>query len=242
MDKKKIIIIIGIAVLFLISLITVGVLTKNKYSKRISNLERIKIQDFLDDYGNSLEQVDTDETKEHDCYISYALYYSLGDNKRIALSAKEIKEVIDKVFNITLSEDEIRQIGITPYLLNKFIKYDVTNDKYELDLSSLKNADIAKIPIIKYEVSKVRKKKEDKYEVELMQYKVTNPYEIFNYFMEIPTYDTKKMSDYLSGKGSINIMKDALDLETLRNIKNETRTVKVIFIVKDGRLIIDSVD
>ena len=110
MNKKKIIIIIGVLVLFLVSLITVGLITKNKYSKKISNLEKIHIQEFINDYGVSLEQVDTDETKENDRYISYALYYNLDDTNKVSLSNKEIKDTIDKVFNVNISEEEIKNI------------------------------------------------------------------------------------------------------------------------------------
>lgn len=241
MNKKKIIIIIGVLVLFLVSLITVGLITKNKYSKKISNLEKIHIQEFINDYGVSLEQVDTDETKENDRYISYALYYNLDDTNKVSLSNKEIKDTIDKVFNVNISEEEIKNIGITPYLLNNFIKYDVTNDTYELDISNLKNADIAKIPIIKYEISKVKEVKEDRYEVELMQYKVSNPYEILNYYMDKNDYDTKNISDYLSGDKNIKVMKEALDLEALRNIQNEGTKIKATFIVKDNKLLLDSI-
>lgn len=241
MDKKKIIITIGVVLLFLVSLITVWLVTKSKYNMKISNLEKIHIEEFIDTYGASLEQVCTSESNDMDRYISYALYYRLDDTNKVSLNSKEIKEVIDKVFNISMSEEEIKNIGITPYLLNRFIKYDINTEKYVLDISDLRNADIAKVPIIKYELSSIKKKKEDRYEVELMQYTIENPYEILNYFNEIDGYDTKDISDYLSGDKNIKVMKDALNLEALRNIQNEGVKIKATFIVKDNKLLIDSI-
>lgn len=241
MDKKKIIITIGVVLLFLVSLITVWLVTKSKYNMRISNLEKIHIEDFIGTYGAFLEQVCTSESNDMDRYISYALYYRLDDTNKVSLNSKEIKEVIDKVFNISMSEEEIKNIGITPYLLNRFIKYDINTEKYVLDISDLRNADIAKVPIIKYELSSIKKKKEDRYEVELMQYTIENPYEILNYFNEIDGYDTKDISDYLSGDKNIKVMKDALNLEALRNIQNEGVKIKATFIVKDNKLLIDSI-
>ena len=74
-----------------------------------------------------------------------------------------------------------------------------------------------------------------------MQYKVSNPYEILNYYMDKNDYDTKNISDYLSGDKNIKVMKEALDLEALRNIQNEGTKIKATFIVKDNKLLLDSI-
>lgn len=71
---------------------------------------------------------------------------------------------------------------------------------------------------------------------------MTNPYEILNYFNEIDGYDTKDISDYLSGDKNIKVMKDALNLEALKNIQNEGVKVKATFVVKDNKLLIDSIN
>lgn len=241
MDKKKIIIISGIVVIVAILATIATLLTKSKDNK-ISNLEKIKIEEFINDFGQNLEQVNTDESSEIDRYISFALYHNMSDSNKIELSVKEIKEVIDKVFNLSISEEEIKNIGITPYLLSKFVRYGIEEEKFELDISNLRNADIARVPIIKYELSSIKKKKEDVYTVELMKYKVADPYEILNYYIDKSEQDTKDISNYLSGKNNIKVMKNALTLEALRNIKSESTKVKVTFIVKDNKLLIDSIN
>lgn len=241
MDKKKIIIISILTIVIVAILATVTICLTNNNKKKLSNLERIKISEFIDEYSGALEEVDTTESSDLDRYISYALFYSLNDENKAKLNAKEIKELIAKVFNVELDEEKIESIGITPYLLNKFIRYDINEHVYELDLSDLRNADIAKIPIIKYQISKITKTKEDKYSVELMKYTVENPYEILNYFNSVEGYDTKDISDYLSGDNTIKVMKDALDLESLSHLTQDGKKININLIVKDNKLLIDSI-
>ena len=135
MNKKKIIIIIGVLVLFLVSLITVGLITKNKYSKKISNLEKIHIQEFINDYGVSLEQVDTDETKENDRYISYALYYNLDDTNKVSLSNKEIKGNIKR---IEQDDKFIYQISTDENYIEKVKRIEITTQKENCKITEIK--------------------------------------------------------------------------------------------------------
>ena len=246
MKKKNLIIILGVVLLLVVLLVILFIINSNK----LTDLERIKIEDNSKDVMLFMEEVET--SKDIDRFIAYALEYSYNLNDKDILTAKEIKELIQSKFNVELKEDSINDVGVTPYLLDKHIAHDPEEKTYSINKKDLTQAAIAKIPVVKYEISKI-KKKGKKYIVTYNKYVVENPYEVLNYYNDMTgkltdeekenytPYDTSDIYNYLTCKGKITSVKEAIDKDNIEKVGKVDKEITVTYIIKDDKLLIDEV-
>ena len=249
MKKKKLMIMLGV-LLVVILLTTIILLIELRKSKQISNLEEIKINETSKTTMLFMEEIET--SKDLDRYISYALEYSYNIDDKDTLTTKEIKDFIEKRFNVTLGEEELNNIGVTPYLLDKSIGHNPEEKTYRIDKSGITQPMIAKIPVVKYEINSMKKKK-NKFIVTYDKYVVANPYEILNYYndsaMNIPEdqkenyqpYDTSAIYNYLTCKGKITTLKDAITKDNIEKIGKIDKQLEVTYIIKDDNLVIENI-
>ena len=241
MKKKQLLIILG--VLLVVVLLVILLIIK---TTKLSKFERIKIEDTSKDVMLFYEEIDNKEIDGTDGYIAYALEYSYNVNDKKELTTKEIKELIESKFNIELNEDKLNDVGITPYLLKKNISHDPSEKKYSIDKSILTQQDIAEIPVIKYDITKIDKKGK-KYVVTYDKYIVKNPYEIMNYYSDLnvqseeeeTTYNTNDIYNYLTCKGKVTSVKDAINKDNIEKVGKVEKQITITYIIKDDKLLID---
>ncbi len=238
---KKNYLIIAVGLIFIVVLLIILFVVKNN---KLTNLEKIKIEDTSKDIMMFYEEIDNNEIEGKDGYIAYALEYAYNINNKEELTSREIKEIIEKRFNIELSPEEIKGVGVTPYLLNKNISHYPEEDKYAINKDIITQQDIANIPIIKYEIEKIEKKGK-KYYVTFTKYTVNNPYEILNFYNDknaendTNNYDTSSIHKYLIREGKITSLKEILTKEVLEDIADDKKSIQITFIIKDDNLVID---
>lgn len=249
MKKNKLMIMLGVLLLVILLTTIILIIVINK-SKKISNLEEIKINETSKTTMLFMEEIET--SKDLDRYISYALEYSYNIDNKDSLTAKEIKEFIEKRFNIELKEEEINNVGVTPYLLDKSIGHNPEEKTYKIDKTGITQSMIAKIPVIKYEINTIKKHKKE-FIVTYDKYVVENPYEILNYYNDMGNelteeerenykpYDTSEIYNYLTCKGKITTLKDAITKDNIEKLGKIDKQIEVTYIIKDDNLVIDNI-
>lgn len=236
---KNKIMIICVGVLLLVILLTLII---NSSKNNINKLEKIKIEEVSNDIMSFMEEIEDVDSKEVDKYISYALEYSYNFNDKNELTVKEIKDLIESKFTIKLKEKDIKDIGITPLLLDKNIYHNPEENKYSIDKSNITQPMIAKIPITTYEIDTIERKK-DKYIITYDKYVVSNPYEVLNYYNDnnIDSKQSKKIMDYLTCKGKITSVKEAINKDNITKVGKIKESVIVTYILKKDKLLVDSI-
>ena len=237
-----------IAIAFLIMLLACFIFFKK--SKKMTNLERIKVEETSNEVADYLDEI-TEHDDESGKYICFAIEYLYNNTDKNVFSANEIIEVVNKYFDKEYDIEAVASIGITPYMADKGIVFDLSNASYTYNKSNIKS-DIAKTQIVKYELKKVKKINNKKFEVIFSKYVVDNPYKILNYYNDINLLnnkfdnnkndvDTKVISDYLKGKSKVKEVKKLITKDNISNIGKIGDDVTVEFVVKDNKLKIEKI-
>lgn len=233
-EKKRDILLVILVCVILISL---GILLFSIISgnKKISDVEKLKIKEVSNDTMLYMEYVENTKSKEIDKYIIYALKYS---NKE--LSVKEISKLIDSKFDKKITKNEILNLGITPYMHEENVIYDLENNIYKIENENKSYADIAAKEIIKYELVDIKKQRKNVYEVIYDKYVVKNPYEILNYQTE-KNKDTKEINKYLKGEENVSIIKKYITKENIKKIGTKDKQVKITYKLKNDKLVVSEI-
>ncbi|MBR3523191.1 MAG: hypothetical protein IKN87_00700 [Bacilli bacterium] len=237
-----------IAIAFLIILLACFIFFKK--SKKMTNLEKIKVEETSNEIADYLEEI-TEHDDESGKYICFAIEYLYNNTDKNVFSANEIIEVVNKYFDKEYDIDAVASIGITPYMADKGIVFDLSNASYTYNKSNIKS-DIAKTKIVKFELKKIKKINNKKFEVTFSKYVVDNPYKILNYYNDISllnnkfkdnqnNVDTKAISDYLKGKAKAKEVKKMITKDNISKIGKVDNDVIVEFAVKDNKLIIEKI-
>lgn len=236
-NKKFIAILIAIIVL-IIALVIIFAMN----SKKLTNLEKIKIEETCNSISNYLDEIylyDDDNGK----YINFAAEYLYNEKGKEEFSMTELLEVINNTFDINYNEEEISKIGISSRMLDKNIIYDSTSNLFKYK-NNKTQSDIANTPIVKYELKKMKKVNKKKFEVILEKYVVENPYEVLNYFNDYnmkqtdtsKRYNTDDIVKYLKGKENIKVIKDLVNRDNINDFGKIDGEVKITFVIKDDKL------
>lgn len=261
-NKKTMYILVAIIIAIVALFVVVNLLSNKK--EKLTEIEEIKLKEVSNDVMNYMEAIENTESTEIDRYIIYALLYSYNENDNNTLSSKEIVNLIKDKFTIEISEDKVREIGITPDMLYKNISYDSMEDKFILNQYKQTYADIAATEIVKYNLTSIAKEKGE-YTLTYDKYVATNPYEILNYYMdknnemmnanrdeetgeilnsnsEYEPVDTSEIDGYLRGKEKVGTIKKYIVEENLSRVAEKRETIKVIYVVKENKLLIDRIE
>lgn len=237
--NKKIIISSLIIVLLIIAIILSVVLIKNKNSK-ITELEKSTIVEVSNPSMSYMEMVEGVKADGQDVYVAYALAYSYNENDKATLTIDEIEGIVKDVFNIKLDKEKLKEGVLTPALAENFISFDNETEEYTINVSEKSYTDIANTEIVVYVYDNAVKKK-GKYEVSYKKYVISNPYEVLNYYDKVEGYDTTKILDYLKGKEKVNVIKSVITPTMVEGVAKYEKTVKVTYVLKNNKLLIDSV-
>lgn len=232
MNKKKIILIVIVILSILLMLIF--------SNKKLTKLEQIKMEEIKNEYLMFFEDIEGIETESIDKYISYALDYSYNFNEKNTLSTKEIKDIVEKIFDIKLDEEQINQVGISPLLLDKNISHNPELKEYTLNYGNVTQPMIAEIPIVVYKTEKITKRGK-KYKAVYTKYIINNPYDILNYYNDLydqnkEEYNTKDIMNYLTAKGKISSIKKAVNDDIIKKYAVKDKKIKVTYIITNDEI------
>lgn len=234
--KKKIVITVIIVILLIILGSIFIIIRPNK----VTELEKIKLEEYALKSSLYLEELEEDTDSIYKD-INYIMFSNLDKSNYVEMSYDEMKNSLYSIFNVSISDEDLEKQSLLLASSDKKISYDMIEKKYYLDLTHLSNQDIAKIPIVKYELKNIKKINNKKFKVEYNRYQFDAPYEILNYYND-NGFDTKIIGDYLSGKNSKTAVKEFLTSDALSNINSKKGKTVVTYIVKDNKLLIDSIE
>ena len=216
-------------------------------ARRLTKLEKLKINEFSNQFVNYIDEVY--DGKDKGKYINFAIEYLYNEKDKKSFSEEEVVNVINNNFNIKYTVDKIRKIGITESMANKGITFDISSKEYRYDNTKTK-ADIANTVLNKFVIDDISKTSKTKFKVKYKRLIVKNPYEVLNYYNDLnikasidgkKQYDTNTIKDYLEGKGKVKTIKDLINEKNINKIGKVGDKITIYFIIENDKLLIDNI-
>ena len=211
-------------------------------SNKLTKLEDIKVREISDKVIPYIGEV-INHGEEDGNYISFALDYLYNVENKDTFTIDELIEVINTYFKRGYTKEDANKIGLTSYLMNRGILYDSTAGGYVYKNSKTR-ADIAEIPLVKYEINKIKKVNEEKFVVTYDKYEITNPYSLLNYYndQENPDSDTvKTITMYLKAESSVTTVYQYMTKDVVEKIGKKGEQIKIEYSIVDSKLKISKI-
>ena len=226
------------------------------FANNISVIEENKIKNGTSDLVNYFDDLVDTKSNKIDKYILFTLDYYDGMYSKKELTVTEIYEFIKKHFTIKISEDDIKNIGITELLVENNVVYDFNKNSYKLNSVKVNTSSLAQTSIKYYKLEKISKVNKKKYKATYRIYTITNPFDMLNYYMDKNNktegvlegdsyvYDLKDLEpikNYLSGSGSLLDLKRCIEDEDISNYAKKGGTIKITYVIEDDNVLIDKI-
>ena len=243
-DNRRLglIILCGLGIIFIAT-----ILIYLLHFRTLSSLEKKSLNDKNNEIIYYLDYLDID-SKQIDKYIVYALIYNKNEHKKNILSGDEITSFINDNFNINVSKEEIKNIGITPYMLENNVSYESGNDTYIIMSNTIDPQTISTKEITYYKLKKMSKINRRKYQITYEKYVIEKPYDVLNYYMEMNVnldekdlIDLTPVKNYLMGMESVSSFKKVIKDEDIKKFAKYKKKISVTFVVKDDKMLIDKI-
>ena len=249
------IVIIGILVFIFLAAILVYFLG----TRSISKLEENKLKEKSRELINYIDDISLNKSKDIDKYIIYTLDYSYNVNSKRELTCDEISDFINDNFSKKIDSEDVKNMGVSPLMLEKNITYDNVKNSYKLN-DVKKSADaIAKEKIVYYKLKKIRKSNKKKYTITYVKYVIEDPYKMLDYYIEknrvaegkenedgTTSYDLMDITifrNYLMGSAKVGDIKKILSEheEDLDKFAKKDGKLKVTFVYDGDNLLINKI-
>ncbi len=240
MDKKKRYIVVG-AFFIIVLLIVLSSCSKP------TTLEEKSIKDVSKRVMPYMDRIENSKESKLNKYVYYALEYAYNENNKTELTVNEVKKIILDVFNYDASSKKLKNVVISPEMMQNYITYDFVTEKYRIDKSQITQSEIAKKKLTFYEIDSIKKISSEHFKVTYDKYVVTNPYEILNYYSDLNNkknskkkYDITPIYNYLVAKGKEKDIKNYVIGANFERFAKKKGELKVDYVVKNNKLVIDS--
>lgn len=240
MDKKKRYIVVG-AFFIIVLLIVLSSCSKP------TTLEEKSIKDVSKRVMPYMDRIENSKESKLNKYVYYALEYAYNENNKTELTVNEVKKIILDVFNYDTSDKKLKNIVLSPEMMENYITYDFITGKYRIDKSQITQSEIAKKKLTFYEIDSIKKISSTHFKVTYDKYVVTNPYEILNYYSDLNNkknskkkYDITPIYNYLVAKGKEKDIKNYVIGANFERFAKKKGELKVDYVVKNNKLVIDS--
>ncbi len=234
---------IVVAVLLIAAIAGIIIVKSQPTEFPLSSLESLALTEHTETAINYLEEIDKgsetfDSLADYplDRFIAFALEYNYNENDKTEISAKQIKKLIESIFDITLKTDDINNVGISPLLLDKNVTHDPVGKVYSIQPHTDKRI-IADIPITKYIENKTfTNKDKTAYTVVYDKFTAKSPYDILPHLESM-----EGVNDYLNGNGKIKSLKDSITKSAAEKLGDPVKQTTIEFVLKDKKLLIKSI-
>ncbi|MBR2997759.1 MAG: hypothetical protein IKF37_01615 [Bacilli bacterium] len=216
-------------------------------ARRLTKLEKLKINEFSNEFVNYIDEVYDGEDKSR--YINFAVEYLYNEQNKKAVTEEDVVDVINNIFNKKYTVDKLRKIGITESMANKGITFDISSKEYKYDNVKTKT-DIANTVINKFVIDDISKTSKTKFKVKYKRLIVKNPYKVLNYYNDLnikasinnkKQYDTSGIKEYLEGNSKVKTIKDLINEKNINKIGKVGETITIYFIIENDKLLIDNI-
>ena len=248
---------VGITILVVLVLIFAIFIFAYLFNGRnVSSIEEKEIKNNSSELMYYIDDITLSKSKEIDKYILFALDYSYNTSGKDSMTVSELYDFFKNHFTKKIDEEKIKNIGITPMLLEKNVTFEVNTNSYKLNNLKKDNAAIAETKITYYKLENIVKINKRKYRATYRTYTIENPYEMLNYYLDKNaktegvekdgeyTYDLKDITpirNYLSGSGKIGSFKKAIDDSDIGKFAKKGKKLKVTYVIKDDKVLIDKI-
>ena len=233
------IVILGILILiFLVAIIIYFLI-----SGRVSKIETEKIINDTTSYVNYLEDIEDSKSKDIDKYIIYSLDYYTYEKGQNNLKTDEIVDFINATFNKKVTNEDVKNYGISPSMLEKNIVYNIDNDTYTLFRNKIDLRELENKEVVYYKREKISMYNKKKYKVKYSKYIIDNPLDLLNYVIDYNTkvkkqedeIDITNLREYLQ-TGNINKVKYFLNENDfiLKKYTKKKKTIVITYKVDDN--------
>lgn len=231
-----------VAVLLIAAIAGIIIVKSQPTEFPLSSLESLALTERTETAINYLEEIDKgSETFDNlsdyplDRFVAFALEYNYNENDKTEISAKQIKKLVESIFDITLKTEDINNVGISPLLLDKNVTHDPVGKVYTINPPTDKRI-IADIPITKYIENKTfTNKDKTAYTIIYDKYTAKSPYDV------IPHASGEGVKDYLEGKGKIKSIKNTITKDNATEIVAPAKQTTITYVVKNGKILIKSI-
>lgn len=236
-NNKKIIFDI---VILLVLVILIFVFFRNN----ITSLEKIKLEEKSSEISDYFEEIVDNEGK--DKYLNFAIEYLYNSKDKEEFTINEILEVINSNFDLSYTDKDILDIGMTNNMLNRNIVYDTALNGYKYS-NDITISDIANKKVSYFKIKKINKVNEKKFKIIYDRYVIENPYEVLNYYnnynIEHPEekIDTTVIVEYLKGTEKIGKFKEKVRNEDKTNFGKKDGKIEVTYIIKNNKLLVEKI-
>lgn len=237
--KSKKGIIISCCTLFVI-IITILCIILN--SNKVTKLEKIKIEEYTNKYFDYIDTVLLYPNNE-ERYLNFALTYLVENNDKTVFTNEEVIDFINDTFSLNYTDKDITKIVLVEGKLKSSYKYDKKKKEFTY-VGSVSRKDIAETTISEYEITKIKKKSNNKFVVTFNKYTVENPYLIYNYYNELNSKKDEKedltdLTEYLKGNRKVSDIKKYISKNNIEKFGKIKKNVKITFIIKNDKLTIE---
>lgn len=232
-------VVLGILIfVFLVSTLVYFLVTRS-----VSDIEKNKIINETTPYVNYINEIQNRDSDLNDKYIMFALKYHYYEKRENSLTSTEIKDFINNVFDKDLKVEDIKSVGITPYMVDNKVVYDSSKDSYTINIDDVNIRELEDIPIVFYKRNDIKKTTKSKYTVTYTKYVIEKPLELFNDILEYNAtkentedlVDISNLKEYLQTGNYNKIMTFLNDTnyDLSKSIKN-SGTVKIVYTLSDN--------
>lgn len=255
-DKENVgIVILGVLILIFLVFAAIYVIG----TRNISAIEEKSLRNKSSDLMMYIEDITLSDSKEIDKYIIYSLNYSYNYNSKDTLTCEEIYNFLKDNFTLETSVEAIRNMGVSPLMLERNITYETTTDSYKLNITKKDANTISQTKITFYKLEKISKLNKRKYSVTYSKYEIIDPYKMLNYYMDenmnnsgtedengnviYDLVDTTPIVNYLTGSGKLSDIKSLIREDNIDKYAtlDKKGKIKVTYVVKDEQLLIDNI-
>lgn len=246
--NKKTLIIITIIFAIFICFISF-IIIKFKSDNSVSKIEEIKLKEVSHITMSYISEIEENKSSELDKYVIFALEYSLYENNKKEVTLEEVISIVGNRFNINISSEELSLLGITPLMVEKGISYEPIEEIFTIKDKKKTQSEISSIPITKYLLTNSEKDGEE-YILTYQKYVVSNPYKILDYYNEKNNeidkiedkIDVTEINEYLKGNKIKRVIENYVTEENAEIIAKNKGIIKVIYIVKNDKILIDRIE
>ena len=231
---------VTIVIVAIIAIVGILLLLNYFINTRLSNLEKVKINEFTDNIGNYLDEIY--DYEDEGKYINFAVEYLYNNSDDDTFEMDEVIDVINNYFDVDVSTDNVIDIGITDRMLSKGISYNSSDGTFKYN-NSYTRLDIANMPIIKYEVKSIKKNSKNKFTIVFEKLIVENPYDILNYYNDSNSKKeiTDEIFSYLKGEAKVSSIKKYVNKEHIKDMNGKVDDeIKINLIIKNDKLLVSS--
>lgn len=226
--------------IFFISFLGVAtiLLTINAVKNR-GKLTDFEYQNFVEQSTaimNFYEELDCDcEANSYEAQIPYAIETLYARDGRDKYSLDEIQSLLNSSLVNTANLSELAQNNYELSIYDKNIFYDTENQSFSLHRELLSHKQVMNKTITKYILVDVKKHK-NTYTATYDKYTFDEPYQIISRTSQDDTVGKHSIKDYLDGNGTSLALKELLNENNIKDIKEPDSQITLEFEFIDNQL------